>query len=259
MFVKGRIIQMLFVLLSIVSTYLYIKAVEKGRNVNLRPIAGFDKIDEAVGRSTEMGRPVHFTPGYSLGGLYNPSMGPQNMAGLSTLKKVAKSCAERGASLIVTLNQPEAVSLVDEIIKNAYDSENQENPVDSTRFISTEQMAYAAGVLGVLREDRPAASILMGFFWAESLIFAEGGNYIGAFQIAGTAEASQIPFFVAACDYVVIGEELYAAKAYIENDVSTLGSLLSQDLIRTILLAVMFLIFIGSNFKINWIIDLIRM
>jgi hypothetical protein len=77
--------------------------------------------------------------------------------------------------------------------------------------------------------DKPAACFYMGAFYAESLILAETGNSIGAIQIAGTAMPSQLPFFVAACDYTLIGEEFFAASAYLSGDPQQLGSLKGQD------------------------------
>jgi hypothetical protein len=41
---------------------------------------------------------------------------------------------------------------------------------------------------------------------------------------------SQLPFFVAACDYTLIGEEFFAASAYLSNDPEQLGSLKGQDI-----------------------------
>ena len=70
---------------------------------------------------------------------------------------------------------------------------------------------------------------LRGLFYAESLILAETGNSVGAIQIAGTSEAAQLPFFVAACDYTLIGEELFAASAYLTGEPQQLGSLKGQD------------------------------
>ena len=78
--------------------------------------------------------------------------------------------------------------------------------------------------------DKPAACFYMGAFYAESLILAETGNSIGAIQIAGTAMPSQLPFFVAACDYTLIGEEFFAASAYLSGDAEQLGSLKGQDI-----------------------------
>jgi hypothetical protein len=80
--------------------------------------------------------------------------------------------------------------------------------------------------------ERPAACFYMGCFFAESLIFAETGNSIGAIQIAGTAESAQLPFFVAACDYTLIGEEFFAASAYLSGEPLQIGSLRGQDMCK---------------------------
>ena len=87
-------------------------------------------------------------------------------------------------------------------------------------------MAY---VSGMMTREKPAACFYMGSFFAESLILAETGNSVGAIQIAGTANPSQLPFFVAACDYTLIGEEFFAASAYLSGQPDQLGSLKGQD------------------------------
>jgi hypothetical protein len=78
----------------------------------------------------------------------------------------------------------------------------------------------------------------MGAFYAESLLLAENGNAIGAIQIAGTAEPSQLPFFVAACDYTLIGEEFFAASAYLSGERDQLGSIKGQDIGKLMVAAV---------------------
>ena len=79
--------------------------------------------------------------------------------------------------------------------------------------------------------------LLHGSFFAESLILAEMGNSVGAIQIAGTAQVSQLPFFVAACDYTLIGEEFFAASAYLSGEPEQLGSLKGQDVGKLIVAA----------------------
>jgi hypothetical protein len=61
------------------------------------------------------------------------------------------------------------------------------------------------------------------------LILAETGAEAGSIQIAGTDQVAQLPFFIVACDYTLIGEELYAASAYLGREPILLGSLKAQD------------------------------
>jgi hypothetical protein len=110
---------------------------------------------------------------------------------------------------------------------------------DNIYYLTDEQFGYTAGVQGMMVRERPAACFYMGAFYAESLILAETANSIGAIQIAGTAMPSQLPFFVAACDYTLIGEEFFAASAYLSNDPEQLGSLKGQDIGKIIAAALL--------------------
>ena len=77
----------------------------------------------------------------------------------------------------------------------------------------------------------------MGAFFAESLLLAETGFSMGAIQVAGTANVHQLPFFVVACDYTLIGEELYAASAYLSKEPKLVGALKGADLMKLAVIA----------------------
>ena len=98
--------------------------------------------------------------------------------------------------------------------------------------------------------DRPAAHIMMGYFYAESLLLAETGATTGAIQIAGTDAFTQLPFFVTTCDYTLLGEELYAASAYLSREPKLLGSLKGQDVGKAIIIAVLIVGSFLSTFEI---------
>src|SRR2546425_8909753 len=90
----------------------------------------------------------------------------------------------------------------------------------------------------MMPRERPAANLLLGAFFAESLLLAETGHETGAIQVAGTANVHQLPFFVVACDYTLIGEELFAASAYLSGEAKLVGSLKGADLIKLVIIAV---------------------
>jgi hypothetical protein len=105
-------------------------------------------------------------------------------------------------------------------------------------YITYDQFAYTASITGKMVRERPATNFLVGSFFAESLILAETGQSVGAIQIAGTAELAQLPFFVTACDYTLMGEELYAASAYLSREPVLLGSIKAQDTVKAILMLI---------------------
>ncbi|NLY53729.1 MAG: hypothetical protein GX060_03780 [Firmicutes bacterium] len=208
----------------------------------IRRLAGLDAIEEAVGRATEMGSPVHYSPGI---GAATDDSAPQTFAGLEVLGYVTQLTAKYNTEIIVTIRQPNVFPLAQEIVRQGYMTAGRPDMFqeDTVQFLSNEQFAYAAGVMGIMNRRHVAANIMMGAFWAESLLFAEAGAQVGAIQVAGTAAMGQIPFFVAACDYTLIGEELYAAGAYLSQDRVKLGSIAAQDIVKGI---AMVLIFVGS-------------
>jgi len=66
-------------------------------------------------------------------------------------------------------------------------------------------------------------------------LLAETGHMTGAIQIAGTANPEQLPFFIVSCDYTLMGEELYAASAYLSGEPKLLGSLKGQDFMKVVI------------------------
>lgn len=212
----------------------YIGVARKGKPLFIRKIAGLSAIDEAVGRSTEMGRRMFYIPGImSISEI-------QTIASLSILSYVAKRSAIYGASLEVPNTDPLTFTAAQETVKQAYLEAGKPDQFkeDMVTYITYDQFAYAASVSGKMVRERPAANFLIGSFFAESLIFAETGQGIGAIQIAGTADVVQLPFFVAACDYTLMGEELYAASAYLSREPVLLGSIKAQDIVKAVLIAV---------------------
>ncbi|MCA9796725.1 MAG: hypothetical protein KC910_33175, partial [Candidatus Eremiobacteraeota bacterium] len=127
---------------------------------------------------------------------------------------------------------------------------------DNVRYLTDDQFGYTAGIDGMMLRERPAANFYMGKFYAESLILAETGHATGAIQIAGTAMPSQLPFFVAACDYTLIGEELFAASAYLSKDPLQVGSLRGQDVGKAIVMVCLVVgalaITFGFDFVKGW-------
>jgi len=220
----------------------YIRRARKGTSLFIRKLPGLEAVDEAVGRATEMGRTVIFVPGIQdLDDI-------QTIAGLSILNRVASITARYDTDILVPILYPLAFAAGQEVVRTAYMNAGKPDRFrdDMVRYIAGEQFAFAAAVNGIMVRDKPAANIFMGAFYAESLLLAETGNAVGAIQIAGTANPEQLPFFIAACDYTIMGEELYAASAYLSREPLMLGSLKGQDLVKLVLVAlIIVLAFLG--------------
>jgi len=203
----------------------YIRVAASGKELYIRKIAGIEAVEDAVGRATEMGRSVLFVPGIQ------DMDNVQTVAGITILASIAKKTAEYETKLNVPVSRSIVMSTGRETVKEAYLSQGRPDlfTEDMVYYVTDEQFGYVAAVDGLMVREKPATCFYMGAFFAESLILAETGNHIGAIQIAGTAMPTQLPFFVAACDYTLIGEELFAASAYLSKNLQIIGSLKGQD------------------------------
>jgi hypothetical protein len=221
--------------------FYFISRARGGRQLYIRKIAGLEAVDDAVGRATEMGRKIFYIPGI----MDMDSM--QTIAGVTILGRVAKLAAEYEAKLEVPVSRSLVMVTCREVVKEAYLNAGRPDAYNDNMvyYLTDDQFGYAAALDGLFMRERPAAVFLQGQFYAESLILAETANSVGSIQIAGTAMPSQLPFFVAACDYTLIGEELFAASAYLSKDPKLLGSLKGQDVGKFIFLL---LILVGALF-----------
>jgi hypothetical protein len=228
----------LFILIIYAGFLLYfLNKAKRGIPLYIRHIAGLDAVEEAVGRSTEMGRPILFILGLE------PISNIATLAGLAILKRVASKVAEYETSIIVPCFDPVVMVAAQEVVKEGFLEAGRPDLYDERQvfYLTYDQFGYAAGVDGIMLRDRPGAVFLQGYFYAESLILAETGHSIGAIQISGTTAVTQLPFFIAATDYTLIGEEMYAASAYLSKDPMSLGTIKGEDVAKVILVVLMVL------------------
>lgn len=223
---------LIWVLISLLVVILY-SLLARRRELSLRPIPGLAAIEEAVGRATELGKPIVFTTGWG-GDIQRPT----TIAALNLLRYVAAQAASYGCRLIFPTHDPVIAEAAREIIRSAYDRAGHLDSYrdDDIRFVSPSQFGYAAAVDGIVAREHPGAQFLLGTFEGEALILAETGNIAGAMQIAGTDSTIQLSFFMVACDYTLIGEELYSASAYLTDDNRVKASMHAQDLLRLLLI-----------------------
>lgn len=199
--------------------------------LHVRRIPGVDAIDEATGRAAELGRPMSFTPGLT-------TVSPVLYACLGVLYHIARKAALYKSRLLLPQSDAQVMAVTEDVLRDAYRAEGRLAILDPKNniYLSDEQFAYAAGYMGLIQRENVAAAFLFGAFAAESLLLAEAGQQTGAMQVAASVSPEQVPFFICTCDYTLIGEELYAASAYLTREPVQLGSLYGQDRAKLVLL-----------------------
>ena len=209
-----------------------IRSSKSSKGIKIREIPGLAAVEEAVGRATEMGSPMLYTPGWG-GDIQRPT----TIASMNILSSVAEKAAEYDCRLIYPTHDPVIMAVAQEVVKEGCAKAGYPDRYhpDDIFYISSSQFGYAAAVDGYISRTKPASVFLLGTFEAESLILAETANSIGAIQIAGTDSTIQLAFFIVACDYTLIGEELFAASGYLSKNPAILSSVKAQDIIKVLM------------------------
>ena len=239
----GRTNLLIILFLYLVLILIFLTIARRGGSLFIRKIAGLDAMEEAIGRATEMGKPVLYVPGI------DDANNIQTIYSMAILNSVAKMVAQYDTELIVPLAKAFVVPLAEETVRSGYmDAGRPEGfRADNIRFLSDEQFAFTAAVNGIMLREKPAANLFLGSFFAESLVLAETGFTTGAIQIAGTANIHQLPFFVVACDYTMIGEEFFATSAYLSREPTLVGTLKGGDMMKLLIMIFLIIAAIGAT------------
>ena len=210
-----------------------------GKIPYVRRIGGISALEEAVGRATEMGKPVVFATG---GTTIMDIITHASLAVMGHISRIAARLKTRFISLVRIAN---VYPMAEEIVREAYKAEgvlDDFNAEDQVRFVTEDSVVYAMSVARFIEENSAGCAMFLGSFDFTSLLMTEPGANLGVIQIAGDPNLAQVPFLVCTCDYTIIGEEFFAAGAYVSPDPTMRGTLASQDIIKLIFA---FLILVG--------------
>ncbi len=213
----------------------FIQIARRNPNLYIRRIPGLEAVEEAIGRATEMGRGVFYIPGIEI--LEHRA----TIASMNILSRVARRAADYDTRVQVLNMDPVVTAVTQEVVQQAYTEAGRPDAYDpdDVTLSAFDQFSYVAAVAGRMVREQPAAVFMLGHFYAESLLLSETGASTGAIQVAGTDAFTQLPFFITTCDYTLIGEELYAASAYLSREPKLLGSLRGQDIGKALLMLTM--------------------
>lgn len=235
--VSGKITVFALLILSFLAIYMSIQRSVGGKVPRLRRLPAVDAIDEALGRAVEMGKTVVFTHGT---GKLETSNSAGSLAAIATLPYVARRTAELDLEMFLPTGSHTAYNVLGEVMREAAIMEGKPelyNP-NNVRYLSEVSRAYSAGVMSILMNENVGAAILLGSYHHAGLMVVETSKRVGAMTVGGTDSLSQLCWFVAGCDYSLLGEEIYALGAYISEDPVSLGAIAGQDLIKMAVLVI---------------------
>lgn len=224
MFNTGRIIEFLILALFVACYHCAVRRFRNTGAARMRSFAALDTMVEAVGRATELGRPVHFTFGTG-------ALDSQHFAAFNILSYLAKVCAKYDTRLVVTIQLPEVFPMCEEIVRRAFSDEGKADKYrpDDLHFAGESHNPH---MIGTIAREEPAGNFCIGNLFHESVLCLEAGARVGAIQVGGTNNTHQLPFIAAGCDSIFIGAEMYAASAQISGDPIHVGSVLAEEVVK---------------------------
>ena len=257
MFETSRIMALITLILLAAGLFYSMAQTQKGVKYYLRRIPGLSVLDECIGRAAEMGRPVHFTPG--LGSLSSANA-PLTIAGLEVQSYLAKQSATYDVRLITTVARPEVLPVSQEVQRSGHVAAGRPETYreEDVRYLSSDQFAFASNVIGTIEREKAVANIMIGAFAAEAMFLAENSSSLGCITVGGSTNLYQIPFFIAACDYTLIGEEVFAGGAYFSQDQNKVAVLRGQDLGKGLVIASLVIVAIVTLAGNNTLLDLFK-
>lgn len=239
----GRIWDLLVFITFMALTLYYLDRASKGKSLpKIRTIAALEAIREGVGRGVEMRKPVHYSFGPS-GAVVSGADVSQTVASIGILQYTAGLCAQLGARLIFHLpSQPYAIPLLEGAVDEAYLKEGKTEAFDKARdlrFYGTGSMVFASAMASSFMTDGVAINVMVGRQYTTIYPALESAKIQGAINIGGTARWTAMYIFALTCDYVFMGEEIYAAGAKVTDNPYMIASIVAEENLKYIFVGIL--------------------
>lgn len=202
--------------------------------VNLRTIAAFSKLRRAIGLAVEAGSRLHISLGR--GNLAGPESSVA-FVGLSVLERLTRSASTGDNPPIATSGEPAIAILSQDTLKSSYQRIGLQEQYEPTagQLVGLTPFSYAAGTLSLAADKKTGANILIGSFGTEVALITDAGERSSNLTLAGTDNLPAQAVLYATAHEPLIGEEVFAAGAYLNASPLHAASLQAQDVLRWLL------------------------
>ena len=244
-------LSLLFILLCLGLILFYFFSDRIRENFSLRGIQAFNHFKRELDLAVEAGKRVHISLGR---GNINDLQGGSAFIGLTILDRCARDASNSDRPPVTTSGDGIVTILSQDTLQSTYRSLATEQRYDPTnaRLTGLTPMAYAAGTLPAIHAEHVSANIMAGHFGAEIALLTEAGERSQSLTVAGSNSIPAQAVLYATTDEPLVGEELYAAGAYLGAGTAHIASLGMQDILRWVLVAI---IVVGAIFKLLGILS----
>lgn len=236
-------IVIVIILATVAMLLAFVRLIRAGTSIPVRPMPAYGQLRQQVGRSVESGRRLHMTLGRA--GLHGTG-GATSVAVWRLADAMVAECAMNGIPPLLTVGEGTLLPAGQMSVRAGYEKANRVNEqvTDSVQFIAdaSSPMAYAAGVTRVLHSGGVANNIAVGRLGGELVLMGEAANREGVMQVMGSDDPAGMAVATALTNNTLIGEELFAAGAYLDETPLAIASLRVQDILRWLVAIMLMLV-----------------
>jgi hypothetical protein len=217
----------------------------KGTRPTFREIPAFARLGRGIGRAVEAGQRLHV--GLGVGGMLG-QRSAAGLVGLSILQRVARAASISDRPPVATSGEGATAVLSQDTLRSAYRAANADSQYDPSagQLAGATPFSYAAGVLPVVFDQQVSVNILTGSYGSEVALITDAAERTGGSSLGGSDNLAGQAVLYASAQDPLIGEELYAAGAYIQAGLAHQASVQAQDVLRWVLIG---LILLGALLK----------
>jgi hypothetical protein len=198
---------------------------------SFRNIQAFSRIRRAASMVVEDGTRLHVSLGSE--SVLSPA-GASALAGLTLLRKLGEITSLSDRPPVATTGNGLLNLMAQDTLRSAHHAVAVDQPFDSNnaRLTGFTPLSYMAGVMPSIRDEDISANVLIGNFGPEAGLLTEAAERQNAVVIAASESLIAQAVLYATSPETLIGEELFAAGAYVQAGSIHSASLLVQDILR---------------------------
>jgi hypothetical protein len=226
-----QLIGLLILIVFALGQALWITRISAGLRPRFRSIPLFSLLRGQTGRAIESGRELHVSIG--AGGLSGDEV-TTTLAGLQIVEYLVDEAAASGISPIITTADPAALLLTEDTLRRPYIRQNDPGsyPPLSARLPALNPVQYAAATMDYLAHKNTSVNVMSGSFGPEIGLIEHETTKHDLFKINAAADPRALAVLATTSEHLLIGEEMFAAKAYLQARPAQLASLRAQDIVR---------------------------
>ncbi len=227
------------IIVLVLATNLILTQITRRRRtaVVLRSISGYEAIPLLVGEAIEADRPVH------------ASFGSTSLGGANTILSAASAefvywIVQRAVTgpvaPIITLSDTTTLPLAQDTLRRAYESRDRLNRYQAGSIhwypAGGHSLAFAAALTSDMGNERIAGSVFAGVYGSELALILDAANRRDQTTIATSTALEGQAVAYALSEHPIIGEEVFAAGAYLGGQPNQVATVSTIDFLRGLLI-----------------------